>query len=337
MLMATKTKIIILVIIAALAAGGVTVAFMNKEDKPAKKEPAKKEAVQNVNPLTGLELTGKEMKRPFIVSTDNDSAIARPQAGLSQADIMYEVPIEGGGSRYEPIYYSQKPQNCGAIRSIRPYIINIAREYKAVLVHDGNSPQAKEIWDTIDRLSAANNPSVFHSEPEHNNPSGNCYATGKAIVKAEKKKKFYKEQDLRTFQWLGKDDKVEGKDATEIKINYADGAYNTFKYDEGSKLYTKYVRDDTMVDENNGKAITCANILVQKVPFKLYDEQRLNIDMTKGGKAVMFTQGKAVKGTWEREDLDSPTIFKDKEGNEFKMTPGNTWIQIIDRTVKFDY
>ena len=335
---ATKTKIIILVIVAALAAGGVTVAFMMKDDKPAKKEPAKKEVAQNINPLTGLELTGKEMARPFIVSTDNDSAIARPQAGLSQADIMYEVPIEGGGSRYEPIYYSQVPENCGAIRSCRPYIINIAREYKAVLVHDGNSPQAKELFVTIRRLSASKDPYVFHEEPEHNNPSGNRFATGKSIVKAEKKEGYYrKKKNLRTFPWLGENDKVEGKDAKEITINYADGAYNTFKYDPDTKLYTKYVRDETMVDENNGKAITCANILVQKVPFQTYDEQRLDIDMTAGGKAVMFTQGKAVKGTWSRDDLDSPTIFKDKEGKEFKMTPGNTWIQLIDTTVKFDY
>ena len=51
----------------------------------------------------------------------------------------------------------------------------------------------------------------------------------------------------------------------------------------------------------------------------------------------MFTQGKVVEGTWEREDKDSPTIFRDKDGNEFKMTPGVTAIELIDTTVEFDY
>ena len=125
-----------------------------------------------------------------------------------------------------------------------------------------------------------------------------------------------KKQDVRTFPWLAEGEEAAGKDATEIIINYADGAYNTFKYDADTKLYTKYVRDEPLIDANNSKEITCANILVQKVPFQTYDEQRLDIDMTAGGKAVMFTQGKAVKGTWSRDDLDSPTIFKDKEGKE---------------------
>jgi hypothetical protein len=165
------------------------------------------------------------------------------------------------------------------------------------------------------------------------------YTYGDEFVKREKKRGFYKQKDIRTFPWLNKKDKVDGKKADAITINYADGAFNTFKYDSKEKLYTKYVKDSPLIDANNNKEITCANILVQEVPFKMYDEQsqRLNIDMTKGGKATMFTQGKAVKGTWERKDLDSPTIFRDKGGKEFKMTPGVTWIQIIDSTVKFEY
>lgn len=63
----------------------------------------------------------------------------------------------------------------------------------------------------------------------------------------------------------------------------------------------------------------------------------MQIDMYAGGEAVMFTQGKVVEGTWERKDKDSPTIFRDNDGNEFKMTPGVTAIELIDTTVEFDY
>ncbi len=333
---------VIVLVIAIIIAAGVLVYVLASNSGDKKEEPAKKvekEVVKSdINPLTGLKLTGDELTRPFIVSTGNDNAAARPQSGLSQADIMYEVPIEGGGSRYEPIYYSQQPGLVGEIRSIRPYIINIAREYKAVLVHNGKSPQAKKLFHTIDRLSTAGHFDIFHHEDRP--PEGNFFSSGDLIVKRMKKRGFYKPQELRTFQWLEKDAAPEGKDmkdATNITVNYADFTYNTFKYDPETKLYTKYVNDETMIDYNNQKAITCANILVQEVPFKTYDEQRLNIDMTKGGKATMFTQGKVVKGKWSRKDLDSPTIFSDGDGKEFKMTPGNTWVQLIDSTVKFEY
>ena len=330
-----KSKILIGVLAIALVVVGVLV-YANSDSKKVEKKEAKKVEKETTNPLTGLELTGNEMKRAFVVSTGNDNANARPQAGLSQADIMYEVPIEGGGSRYEPIYYSQKPGLVGEVRSTRPYIINIAREYNAVLIHNGKSPQAKKIFNTIDRLSAAGHFDIFHAEPKPQLP-GNLYSDGDSIVKRMKKRGFYKEKTLRTFQWLGENEEAPGDKATNIKVNYADGAYNTFKYNADEDLYYKYVRDDLMIDENNGKAVTCANVLVQEVPFKTYDEQRLKIDMTKGGKATMFTKGKVVKGKWSRKDLDSPTIFADKDGNEFKMTRGTTWIQLIDSTVKFEY
>lgn len=330
-------KIIIGLIVAILVAGGVFAGLSLKKEKKAEKPEAPKVSA-DINPLTGMKWKKNHMTRPFIVSTDNDSALSRPQAGLSQADILYEVPIEGGGSRYEPIYYSQKPGLVGAIRSCRPYIINIAREYNAVLVHNGKSPQAKEIFGTIDRVSAEDDFDIYHAENNPNLP-GNLYTYGKKVMQRMEKRKFNKEKDGRSFKWLKDDEEVSGKDAKEIRVNYADGAYNTFKYDSSKKTYTKYVKDQPLIDANNRKVITCANILVQEVPYNLYDSNsgRLNIDMTKGGKATMFTQGKVVKGTWERKNLDSPTIFKGEDGSEFKMTPGVTCVQIIDKTVVFKY
>lgn len=311
-----------------------------------KKDESTKEVAANVNPLTGIELKDGEKlpDRPIMVSTDNDSAKSRPQAGISKADILVEVPIEGGGSRYEPIYYSQIPdlELLGAVRSVRPYILDIAREYNAVFVHNGQSPQAKAYFEEsgVDRVSSFEYYKAFHTEEKNSGRlPGNQYTSGEDVLAATESLGYDEKKDVRTFSWLGDEDKVDGDKATEIKVNYADGAYNTFKYDEKTKLYTKYVRDEVLVDENNNKEFTCANILVQKVPFNLYDgeDERLEIDMYKGGEATMFTQGKVVEGTWERADKDSPTIFKDKDGNEFKMTPGVTAIQLIDTTVKFEY
>lgn len=336
-------KIIIALLIAIVVVGGAFFALhaSNKkasDDSGKKVETTAEKKDDSINPLTGLKFEKGHMVRPFIVSTDNDSYLSRPQAGISQADILYEVPIEGGGSRYEPIYYSKKPGLIGAIRSCRPYIINIAREYKAVLVHNGKSPQAKKIFGTIDRINAEDDFEIYHSENNPNLP-GNLYTYGKNVVKRMAKRGFDKKKNVRTFPWLTENDQVDGKDAKEIKVNYADGAYNTFKYDADKKLYTKSVKNQPLIDANNKEVIKCSNILVQEVPYQLYDANsgRLNIDMTKGGKATMFTQGKVVTGTWERKDLDSPTIFKDENGKEFKMTPGVTCVQIIDKTVVFKY
>lgn len=311
-----------------------------------KKEAVVEEKAKPVNPLTGIELTeGQKLpNRPVIVSTDNDSYLSRPQAGISKADILIEVPIEGGGSRYEPVYYSKlsELETVGAIRSVRPYILDIAREYNAIFVHNGQSPQAVAYFEEsgVDRVATNIYFAAFHTEEKNSyRLPGNIYSTGSAILDAAETLGIGDKKETRKFTWLKKDETAAGTDCKDVIVNYADGAYNTFKYDPETKLYTKYVKDEPLVDENNNETFTCANILVQKVPFNTYDANsgRLNIDMYAGGEATMFTQGKVVEGTWERADKNSPTIFKDKDGNEFKMTPGVTAIQLIDTTVHFEY
>lgn len=136
--------IIIIVIIAAVIAAGLVWYFMFRDNGTGNPVTAKK--TENVNPLTGLAVKKGELpSRPVVVSTDNDNSDARPQSGIGQADIVYEVPIEGGGSRYEPIYFSKMPKQCGPTRSARPYIVDIAREYKAVFVHNGWSSSGQRI------------------------------------------------------------------------------------------------------------------------------------------------------------------------------------------------
>lgn len=330
--------IIIVLIIAIIAAGVVWYFFFrNPEENSAKNETK----VEFVNPLTGLEAKKEDLpERPVVVSTDNDNSDARPQSGIGEADIVYEVPIEGGGSRYEPIYYSKMPEQCGPTRSARPYIVDIAREYKAVLVHNGWSPQAQEYLqtDVVPYYPAAYHDDLFFRTEDRLIPH-NQYTNLTKVWEKIKEDGYDKEQNVRTFKWLKNKEKADGKAATEIKVNYADSINNTYKYNTETKLYERYVNDGECKDLNTDKQVTCANVLVQKVTSALYagESERLNIDMTEGGEAYLFTQGKMVKGTWSRKDLDSETVFKDKDGNEVKMTPGQTWIQLIDSSVQFDY
>lgn len=52
---------------------------------------------------------------------------------------------------------------------------------------------------------------------------------------------------------------------------------------------------------------------------------------------MLFTNGKVLTGTWERADLDSRTIFRDSEGNEFKLGTGTTWVEVADQGCSITY
>lgn len=75
-------------------------------------------AVNGTNPFTG-QGGGRSGQRPLIVCVNNDYA-ARPQLGLSQADIVYEYLMEGYGiTRFSALFYGEESSQIGPVRSAR--------------------------------------------------------------------------------------------------------------------------------------------------------------------------------------------------------------------------
>ena len=325
--------IVIILAVLVVGGGGANFALLGDfySEWPDIKAP-------KTNPLTGEIVTGELPSRPFILSTDNDSGLARPQSGISKADIVYEFPVEGGSSRLEPIYYSQTPDKIGPSRSARPYFIDMAREYKAVFVHHGWSPQAKAYLqtDVIPYISAFTYGNIFYRSTDRYAPH-NSYTTGEDVRALIKEKGWDEPQEVRSFQFLSGGQQQEGAAATDINIDYRVNK-NNYKYDEETGLYKKSVNGEAYTDKETERQITTRNILVQKVKSKVLDEKgRLEIDMTAGGDAILFTNGTAKEGKWSRADLDSPTMFTDEEGNELSLNVGVTWIQVVDDTVTIEY
>ncbi len=48
------------------------------------------------------------------------------------------------------------------------------------------------------------------------------------------------------------------------------------------------------------------------------------------GRATVFTDGKRIEGTWTRPTLGSVATLTHSPGNPIELTPGRTWIQLID-------
>ena len=81
-----------------------------------------------------------EKNRPVAVMLNNLKA-AQPQLGVSQADIIYEVPAEGGITRMLGVFQTlEGVGDLGSIRSARPYYLELALGHDALFVHAGGSP-----------------------------------------------------------------------------------------------------------------------------------------------------------------------------------------------------
>ena len=77
-----------------------------------------------------------QKRRPLLVMIENHRQ-ARPQSGLSRADIVYEAVAEGGITRFMGVYYCRatvpttRSYDVGPVRSARTYFLDWASEYSA--------------------------------------------------------------------------------------------------------------------------------------------------------------------------------------------------------------
>jgi len=84
-----------------------------------------------------------ETRRPLAAIIENHIE-ARPQSGISYADIVYEAVAEGGITRFLAIFYcgpSSKDVRIAPIRSARVYFVNLASEYgkNPLFLHSGGA------------------------------------------------------------------------------------------------------------------------------------------------------------------------------------------------------
>ncbi|PAB58922.1 DUF3048 domain-containing protein [Anaeromicrobium sediminis] len=347
-----KKFIILTIIMGSLAFSGCTkeekVVETVKEKEPIveveKEEIKKEEPVVEVieekflSPISHMECEEDQVNnRPFAVMLDNQ-VHARPQAGLDQAEIVYEILAEGNITRYMAIFATKSPELIGPVRSARPYFIDKALEYDALYVHDGGSPQA---LDDIVRLKMADisaqsrGKSTFWRKSHKKRPH-NEYTSADAIRKAANGSNYKKTVNIDTWKYYDKDTSINGSELKNIDIPYSKNYKVTFKYNEDTKLYDRYINNKPHVDEASKTQLTAENIIVQRASKKVLDSVgRLKVGLVGTGEGIYITNGEMKEVTWKKESRRSITRFFYKNGEEINLNPGVTWVEVIPKSLNY--
>ncbi len=91
-------------------------------------EPRTEECPINGRMMTVKQKKQWETKRPLGIMIENHVE-ARPQSGLSSADVVYEAVAEGGITRFLALFYCQSAAFVGPIRSARVHFMTMLQEY----------------------------------------------------------------------------------------------------------------------------------------------------------------------------------------------------------------
>lgn len=282
-------------------------------------------------------------KRPVAIMIGNTSD-ALPQYGISKADVIYEVPVEGSYTRLMAIFQDYNElEKIGSVRSCRHYFIYFAREFDSIYAHYGQAVYAEPILarEDVHNLSGMDSSIesiMFFRDPERKSPH-NAFTSGEGI-NAGIEKMGYRTELSDTyqghFQFADDDAQVQltGEDALVVSPGYFVNK-PWFVYNKDDGLYYRYEFKDKHIDGANSEQLAVKNILIQYCSWSYKDENGyMDIDTLSGGEGYYFTNGKMEKVTWTKDNEDCPARYFDESGNEITINQGKTWVCIARNDYK---
>ncbi|WP_335869417.1 DUF3048 domain-containing protein [Bacillus sp. 2205SS5-2] len=293
-----------------------------------KNDVEEKETVSYTYPLTGVKTETPSSNRAITVTVNNHPK-ARPQSGLSQADVIYELLAEGEITRLLAVYQSNYPTVVGPVRSARGYFIDIANSYQSIYIAHGYSPEAQEMLfgGEIDHLNGIQyDGSLFHRAESRVAPH-NSYITFKNIMQGANKLGYNMEGAPASYAFFSNDEETKTGNVSSFTVNYYHNPSYTATYQYESGKYERSVKGEKTFDLESNSEVKLSNVLVVEVPHKIIDSVgRRELNLTGGGKALLFQNSQKLEVTWKYENGQ---IVPYNGEEQAKLVPGKTWISII--------
>jgi hypothetical protein len=281
--------------------------------------------------LTGL--PGAAPNRPALMVKIDNAPRARPQAGLNQADVVYEEMVEGGLTRFAAIFHSQDSDPVGPVRSARSTDIGVASALnrplfaysgankvfeeqvrQAPLVNVGARVAPDRYYRERSRRAPNNlfsrTPGLFELAPADAAAPPALFAyrapgeppTGAGMVPVQR----------ATVRWAG-------------TVGWEwDPAVAGWWRSQGGRRHT----------DAAGRGVAPANVVIQFVAYRdtgLRDASGSPVpeaEVVGEGDAWVLTGGQLIPGRWSKPSAEAVTRYLDGTGADIRLTPGRTWVEL---------
>lgn len=301
-----------------------------------------------ISRLTGLPLVDQWVQaRPVVaVKFDNAHGKSTPQFGIGDAEVVYEVPVEGQVTRFLALYQSIDTGPIGPIRSARGSEIGLLEELHTPLFtwHGANGILAAQVrGSAIIPRSIDDVPQLFYRERSRRAPY-NSFAVGTAEIRATAPEGATgPEQPILHFAAPG--EPVPSKNAlpaTSVDVVFPPafggasgrGGAVPVRFEWDGQRWVRFQANQPHVDADGGGQIGVENLIIRFTPAVdsgTVDQAGSRVPTAQvvgEGEAWIFSAGKVATGTWHKPDNATPATYRDVEGNEIALTPGKTWIAL---------
>ncbi len=341
-----RKRLVLIVVAATLLLSGVAVALVaggNDEAAPSTTtattvpETTTTAAPAPVAPLTGLpgDYVGRTDRPALVVKFDNVEPKARPQAGLNEADVVYEERVEGSVTRLLGIYHSTDAAPVGPVRSARTSDIAIfsplhrpffawsgandtfAQRIRASNITDVGVDAATEHYFRAGDRPAPHNLMIRGTDPIMRMPAEGASPPPPLFTyRAEGAQPAHLEQ-------------VAG-----AHINFGSSAGSApVDYRWNGEGWARFQNGTPHVDAA-GVQVAPANVIVHFAPYvgsdvtDQFGKPIPEVQLVGEGEAWVLTAGGLVQARWHKPTLDAVITYTDADGNPVGLTPGRTWVAL---------
>ena len=300
---------------------------------------------EKMSPFTGLEISPELwLKRPrrVIAFKIDNNLNARPQSGLQEADLIMEILVEGGMTRFLAFFMDKTSTYLGPIRSARPTDPTLIRPYGGILVVSGATagliPTIRELGVPV--LEEQLSPIMFrinNREAPHN-----LYADTELVRDHLDDRGFYFNQNVNPIFKFGYDQNNWLDGANRVTVKFSEFTTVIWKLDQASYarfIIDGYAKDPDPVAHNNVSRDGTDEILLSDtlimIEGPLYNDESTTLPsvLTVGvGPVTIFNNGKYIEGTWRRNFIEDPFEFFDNEQNKIEIPPSKQWVHILPTT-----
>ena len=304
-----------------------------------------------LNPLTGLELDDPQAQgqRPIALMINNIK-VAVPQTGIGEADLMYEMLVEGDITRQMVVFadINDIPE-IGSIRSARHDYIDLAGGLDAILVHIGASNLANDQFarQNTDHIDLHVFPDAYWRDQDWRHDRGyehSVKTTGDMLTAAlaesgDRTTLLENIQPAFSFRSMYEFAPATGESAISVSIPYSeDYCITTFDYDENTRLYSKGQYDAPQIDLSTGDTLTFTNIILIMTRVYVCDDLKHKEAELESGEGYYISGGRWQVITWEKGDTTDRLVLYDEQGSELQVNCGKSYIGIVpkSRTISFD-
>lgn len=281
-----------------------------------------------ISPLTGLPI---DAARPVLVVKVDNTRAARPQAGVSSADVVYVEEVEGGATRLAAVFSSTLPASVGPIRSARTTDIELLAQYGPVtLAYSGANAGVQEELNRSGLHLLSDDLGAPGFARERGRPAVyNLMGDPAAFVAA------LPSRNAPDIGFRVGPAAPGGKPIGSITASYPRASIGA-AWDPGSGRWLMSL-DGRGVPAAEGGQLSAATVVVQYVDVEdsgyvdVVGSPTPLVRTVGSGPAVVMRDGVGYDATWTRPFPLTRTSFSGANKLPIPFAPGPVWVLLVDK------